>query len=59
MSNPVAPGRARSTHGNKMAMSNIRQRFELAYGGRASVSVIDEDARYTVSLHFPFDEAHA
>ncbi len=57
MSNPVAPGTARSTHGNKMAMSNIRQRFELAYGTRGSVSVSDENARYTVSLRFPFEEA--
>jgi two-component system sensor histidine kinase AlgZ len=59
MSNPVAPGTARSTHGNKMAMSNIRQRFELAYGSRGSVTVSDENARYTVSLRFPFEEARA
>jgi two-component system sensor histidine kinase AlgZ len=57
VSNPVAPGTARSTHGNKMAMSNIRQRFELAYGNRGSVSVSDENARFTVSLRFPFEEA--
>ena len=59
MSNPVAPGTTRSKHGNKMAMSNIRQRFELAYGNRGSVSVSDEDARFTVSLRFPFEEARA
>ena len=59
MSNPVARGTTRSTHGNKMALSNIRQRFELAYGGRASVSVSDEHACYTVSLRFPFEEARA
>jgi hypothetical protein len=40
-------------------MSNIRQRFELAYGNRGSVSVSDEGARYTVSLRFPFEEARA
>ena len=57
VSNPVAPGTARSTHGNKMAMSNISQRFELAYGNRGSVSVSDETARFTVSLRFPFEEA--
>ncbi len=59
VSNPVAPGTSRSTHGNKMAMSNIRQRFELAYGSRGSVSVSDEDARYTVTLRFPLEEARA
>jgi two-component system sensor histidine kinase AlgZ len=30
VSNPVAPGKARNKDGNKMAMDNIRQRFELA-----------------------------
>ena len=59
MSNPVAPGTTRSKHGNKMAMSNIRQRFELAYGNRASVSVSDESGRYTVSLRFPLERAQA
>jgi two-component system sensor histidine kinase AlgZ len=59
MSNPVATGSSRSTHGNKMAMSNIRQRFELAYGNRASVSVAEEGDRYTVSLRFPLEKAEA
>ena len=57
MSNPVAAGTSRSTHGNKMAMNNIEQRFELAYGNRASLSVSDENERYTVNLRFPFEEA--
>ena len=59
MSNPVATGSRSSKHGNKMAMSNIRQRFELAYGNRASVSVSDESDRYTVSLRFPLERAQA
>jgi two-component system sensor histidine kinase AlgZ len=56
VSNPVAPGKSRSKDGNKMAMANIRQRFELAYGSRASVNVDDTDDRYTVTLRFPVDE---
>jgi two-component system sensor histidine kinase AlgZ len=56
VSNPVTPGKARSEDGNKMAMANIRQRFELAYGTRASVSVDDSNERYTVTLRFPIDE---
>ena len=56
VSNPVAPGKARNKDGNKMAMANIRQRFELAYGSRASVSVDDSDEQYTVTLRFPVDE---
>ena len=42
--------------GNKMAMANIRQRFELAYGNRASVTIDDEDNSFTVTLRFPIDE---
>jgi len=56
VSNPVAPGKARSKDGNKMAMSNIRQRFELAYGNRASVNIDSGDDRYRVSIRFPADE---
>jgi len=56
VSNPLAPGKARSKDGNKMAMANIRQRFELAYGSRASVITDDQDNSYTVTLRFPIDE---
>ena len=59
VSNPVAPGKSRSKNGNKMAMANIRQRFELAYGSRASVDIDDTDNRYTVTLRFPIDEDDA
>ena len=55
VSNPVAPGKARSKDGNKMAIANIRQRFELAYGSRASVEIDDQDDSFTVTLRFPID----
>lgn len=53
ISNPVAPGMARSKEGNKMAMSNISQRFELAYGNKATVDVEDLEDSFTVRLRFP------
>lgn len=56
VSNPVAPNSKRKKAGNKMAMANIRQRYELAYGNRASVEVAEEPTRYTVRLRFPLDE---
>ncbi len=56
MSNPVAPGKARSKDGNKMAMANIRQRYELAYGSRASVDVDDSNDTYIVTIRFPAEE---
>lgn len=59
VSNPVAPGKSRGKDGNKMAMTNIRQRFELAYGSRATVDVDDSNDRYVVTLRFPADEEDA
>ena len=59
MSNPVATGTERSKQGNRMAMNNIRQRFELAYGNRASVEVSSESDRFAVSLRFPLEEGEA
>jgi len=56
IANPVAAGETRRTPGNKMAMSNIRQRFELAYGARATVNVDVSDSHYSVQLRFPFEE---
>ncbi len=53
ITNPVAAGEKRAGDGNKMAMSNICQRFELAYGGKATVDVNAEPERFTVSLRFP------
>lgn len=53
VSNPVATGESRSTGGNKMAMSNIRQRFELAYGTKGSVDINDAGDQFTVTLRFP------
>lgn len=56
ISNPVASGEKRATGGNKMAMSNIKQRFELAYGNKANVDIEDESDKFTVTLRFPLDE---
>ncbi len=54
--NPVAPDQTRKKGGNKMAMANIRQRFELAYGNRAKVEVEETDSDYSVQLQFPCEE---
>ena len=59
MSNPVAAGRSRDKNGNKMAMANIQQRFDLAYNGRAAVHVDDSDERFTVGLRFPEERGDA
>lgn len=57
--NPVAAGEQQKRGGNRMALDNIRQRFELAYGGRASVTVLESDHHFRVQLRFPLDESAA
>lgn len=56
ISNPVAEGQKRATDGNNMALANIRQRFELAYGNQAMVEIDATSSSYTVKLRFPHDE---
>ncbi len=51
--NPVAPDQSRKKGGNQMAMTNIRQRFELAYGNRATVDIQETNSDYSVQLKFP------
>jgi len=59
MTNPVAQGKKRGKTGNNMALANIRQRFQLAYGNRGSVDVDNSDNHYKVTLRFPMEEAAA
>jgi len=54
--NPVEKGAKRLREGNRMALSNIRQRFELAYGTRADVDIHEGDNCFSIRLEFPFDE---
>lgn len=56
ISNPMAEGAKCAKGGSQMALANIRQRFELAYGSRAAVKVEDSGSAYTVKLRFPLDE---
>ena len=55
--NPVATNEARHSGGNKMAMANIRQRFELAYGSRSRVDIENGDDAFSVRLSFPLEVA--
>jgi two-component system sensor histidine kinase AlgZ len=56
ISNPLAPAATAIREGNQMALSNIRQRFELKYGTRGRVVVKDTDSSFTVRLEFPLEE---
>jgi two-component system sensor histidine kinase AlgZ len=58
VSNPVAQNAAAGEQrsGNRLALDNIRQRLDLAYGGRGSLTVEQQPDRYRVTLRFPFTE---
>jgi two-component system sensor histidine kinase AlgZ len=58
VSNPVASDGAAGEPraGNRLALDNIRQRLELAYGGRGSLTVEREADRYQVTVRFPYTE---
>lgn len=55
ISNPVVAGKRSDKDGNNMAMSNIQQRFALAYDGRASVVVESSPDKFRVQLTFPYE----
>jgi len=51
--NPMSPDRRQASSGHRIALDNIRQRLELAYPGRSSVTVADSGDDYRVTLKFP------
>jgi two-component system, LytTR family, sensor histidine kinase AlgZ len=58
VSNPVAEVAAAGEPrvGNRLALDNIRQRLDLAYGGRGSMTVEQSPGRYQVTVRFPYSE---
>lgn len=56
ISNPVSSTAISKKDGNKMALANIRQRFELAYGKRATVRLEETDDLFSVQIIFPYTE---
>jgi two-component system sensor histidine kinase AlgZ len=58
VSNPVDPHGAAGEprNGNRIALDNIRQRLELAYRGRGSLTVEQQPDRYRVTVRFPYTE---
>jgi LytS/YehU family sensor histidine kinase len=54
--NPIPLDQSASKDGNQMALANIRQRFELAYGTKATVEITASDESFSVKLRFPYEE---
>jgi two-component system sensor histidine kinase AlgZ len=53
--NPIAPAEYASS-GHGMAIENIRERLQLAYGPRSSLVTYEDDEQYYVVLTLPFIE---
>lgn len=53
ISNPLPPQRGSNRPGNRMALENIRERLDLAFGGRAKIEHLEENGLYTVSIRVP------
>ncbi|MBT8087446.1 MAG: histidine kinase [Gammaproteobacteria bacterium] len=53
LTNPTAGDRTREDDGNKMALSNIKERFELAFEGKGFVDLAERNGLFTVTLRFP------
>jgi two-component system sensor histidine kinase AlgZ len=52
--NPLAPiAQRRNNKGHQIALDNIRQRLELAYGGRARLEVEEQVDEFRVLISFP------
>ncbi len=51
--NPVAPDQPRVSEGNRMALANIRERFELAFGVKGGVDVAESGGTFSITLRFP------
>jgi hypothetical protein len=49
------PGAMGRRAGHQIALENLKQRFELAWGARASVRAGAEAGRYCVKLRFPVE----
>jgi len=54
VSNPLPPPGCESGHdGNHMALENIRQRLELAFGSKGKLEVEEQNHHYRVRMRFP------
>jgi two-component system sensor histidine kinase AlgZ len=58
VANPVAaePAAVPERAGNRLALDNIRQRLQLAYGDAAALTVERPEGEYRVTMRFPYQE---
>jgi two-component system sensor histidine kinase AlgZ len=58
VANPVAAPRSDAVEhaGNRLALDNIRQRLELAYGRNGGLEVEEPAGEYRATIRFPYEE---
>lgn len=57
VTNPVARERGSGQrHGNHLAIDNIRERLQLAYGHLGQLEVVQSPSQYRVTMRFPLTE---
>lgn len=56
MSNPAGRPGASASQGNRMALSNIRERLQLQYDAEATLLVDSQEGRYVVTMTLPKTE---
>ncbi len=54
--NPLPPDDRRTGAGNRIAIDNIRERLELAFGPRARLSTAIDSTHYQVSIAIPYQQ---
>jgi two-component system sensor histidine kinase AlgZ len=59
VTNPVPAGAADDRDGNQMALGNIRERLELAFGRRAELRTSAAAGEFRVDLSFPYEPRNA
>jgi two-component system sensor histidine kinase AlgZ len=57
VTNPTAPGGQADRPGSRMALQNIRERLELAFGERAGLDIESRPAEFRATLAFPYRKA--
>jgi LytS/YehU family sensor histidine kinase len=55
VTNPLPPAGPSSRSGHGLALENIRERLELAFGTEGALNVEAGPDRYTVTIVFPAD----
>lgn len=53
ITNPVPGAGVRPSHGNQLALNNLRERLAMLYGAAAKLNLRQEDGRFSVSLWLP------